>query len=158
MTINNPASSAPTHSSPLHRNEAITTESNSTLGQHDDSIEKIDTVVERGGSRVVFPLHSMNRSRVSRMQTNGTRRVSRIESLTRTATRVDQWSHPLSAIKSSLDCVVDFDGIDDPYRPMNWPFRKKVVTTLLYGFTTMGSTWATAVSVSNASMPLLWAN
>jgi MFS family permease len=40
---------------------------------------------------------------------------------------------------------VDFDGPDDPYRPINWPFRKKVVTTLLYGLTTMGSTWASSV-------------
>jgi hypothetical protein len=29
---------------------------------------------------------------------------------------------------------VDFDGPDDPYHPMNWPFRKKVVTTALYGY------------------------
>lgn len=40
---------------------------------------------------------------------------------------------------------MDFDGEDDPYRPLSWPFRKKVVTTLLYGLTTMGSTWASSV-------------
>jgi hypothetical protein len=40
---------------------------------------------------------------------------------------------------------VDFDGEDDPYRPLNWPFRKKVVTTMLYGLTTMGATWSSSV-------------
>jgi multidrug resistance protein len=28
---------------------------------------------------------------------------------------------------------------------MNWTFRKKVITTMLYGFTTMGSTWASSI-------------
>ena len=41
--------------------------------------------------------------------------------------------------------LVDFDGPDDPYHPLNWPFGKKVATTLIYGLTTMGSTWATSV-------------
>ncbi|OCL02202.1 MFS general substrate transporter, partial [Glonium stellatum] len=41
--------------------------------------------------------------------------------------------------------IVDFDGPNDPYNPLNWPFKKKVITTVLYGFTTMGSTWASSV-------------
>lgn len=40
---------------------------------------------------------------------------------------------------------MDFDGVDDPYLPLNWPFRKKVITTILYGLTTMGTTWSTAI-------------
>ena len=71
-----------------------------------------------------------------------TQRVSRIQSLTRRRTRFE---HPLSHVQTSADVVVDFDGPDDPYRPMNWPFRKKIITTVLYGFTTMGSTWASSV-------------
>ncbi|KAI9722945.1 MAG: hypothetical protein M1812_001394 [Candelaria pacifica] len=58
-----------------------------------------------------------------------------------------RFSHPLSNTKTNEDAIVDFDGPDDPYRPLNWPFRKKVITTLLYGLTTMGSTWASSVSV-----------
>ena len=59
--------------------------------------------------------------------------------------RPTAFNHPLSHVKTSTDVVVDFDGPDDPYRPINWPFRKKVITTVLYGFTTMGSTWASSV-------------
>ena len=55
------------------------------------------------------------------------------------------FSHPLTVEKTSQDYIVDFDGPDDPYRPMNWPFRKKVITTALYGFTTMGATFASSV-------------
>lgn len=28
---------------------------------------------------------------------------------------------------------MDFEGNDDLYRPVNWPLRKKLITTLLYG-------------------------
>ena len=71
-------------------------------------------------------------------------RVSRIQSLTNRKLRTN-FTHPLSHVETSEDVLVDFDGPDDPYRPLNWPFRKKVITTLLYGFTTMGSTWASSV-------------
>ena len=60
-------------------------------------------------------------------------RISRIQSLTQ---RRAVFDHPLSHVKTSADFLVDFDGPDDPYRPINWPFRKKVITTVLYGFTT----------------------
>jgi MFS transporter, DHA1 family, multidrug resistance protein len=39
---------------------------------------------------------------------------------------------------------VDFDGDDDPYRPINWTMKKKVITTALYGLTTMTAAWASA--------------
>ncbi|OAX82965.1 hypothetical protein ACJ72_02683 [Emergomyces africanus] len=55
------------------------------------------------------------------------------------------FTHPLSHQKTSPDVIVDFDGPDDPYNPKNWPFRKKAITTLLYGLTTMGSTWSSAI-------------
>ncbi|KAJ5519534.1 hypothetical protein N7453_001956 [Penicillium expansum] len=55
------------------------------------------------------------------------------------------FTHPVSHIKSADDTVVDFDGPDDPYRPINWSFRKKALTTILYGMTTMGATWASSI-------------
>ena len=73
--------------------------------------------------------------------------VSPVQPLSRTSTLSDQRSHTLADVKTSSDFIVDFDGEDDPYRPTNWPFRKKLVTTLLYGLTTMGSTWASSVLV-----------
>lgn len=69
-------------------------------------------------------------------------RISRIQSLQQRRT---VFEHHLSHVKTNADVVVDFDGPDDPYRPINWPFRKKVITTVLYGFTTMGSTFASSV-------------
>ncbi|KAL8867338.1 MAG: hypothetical protein Q9174_005727, partial [Haloplaca sp. 1 TL-2023] len=70
-------------------------------------------------------------------------RISRIQTLTRRQTT--QFTHPLSHVKTREDVLVDFEGHEDPYHPINWPFRKKVTTTVLYGFTTMGSTWASSV-------------
>ncbi|KAF4984058.1 hypothetical protein FZEAL_671 [Fusarium zealandicum] len=81
--------------------------------------------------------------------TNGvglTQTISRRESMiSRIRTRpVPLFTHPLSHVKTTEDELVDFDGPDDPYRPMNWPMKKKVVTTMLYGLVTMGATWASA--------------
>ncbi|KAK2784519.1 hypothetical protein FQN52_008940 [Onygenales sp. PD_12] len=89
------------------------------------------------------------------------RRLSRIESAISSASQhystalgvvrsraPDQthpFTHPLTHQKTTEDVIVDFDGPDDAYNPLNWPFRKKAITTLLYGLTTMGSTWSSAV-------------
>jgi hypothetical protein len=62
--------------------------------------------------------------------------ISRIRS--REPGQTARFTHPLSHSKTTEDVIVDFDGPDDPYRPLNWGFRKKAVTTVLYGLTTMG--------------------
>ncbi|CAI7598312.1 unnamed protein product [Penicillium discolor] len=69
--------------------------------------------------------------------------VSRIRS--REPGQTAKFSHPLTHTKTSPDVIVDFDGPDDPYRPLNWSFRKKAITTVLYGLTTMGATWASSI-------------
>lgn len=72
-------------------------------------------------------------------------RITRTQSLTNRGSYRNRFTHPLSHAKTTDAEIVDFDGEDDPYRPINWPFRKKVITTMLYGLTTMGSTWASSV-------------
>jgi len=71
-----------------------------------------------------------------RLQSQAQSIVSRIRS--REPGQTARFSHPLTREKTSSDSLVTFDGDDDPYRPMNWNFKKKVVTTVLYGLTTMG--------------------
>jgi DHA1 family multidrug resistance protein-like MFS transporter len=76
------------------------------------------------------------------------RTISRRETvLSRIRSRppIGNFSHPLTYNRTSVEELVDFDGPDDPYKPLNWTLKKKVYTTLLYGFTTMGSTWASSV-------------
>lgn len=58
---------------------------------------------------------------------------------------VPPFSHPLSHTPTSTKVLVDFDGPDDPYRPINWPLKKKIITTALYGTATMTATFASAV-------------
>ncbi|EEP77474.1 conserved hypothetical protein [Uncinocarpus reesii 1704] len=55
------------------------------------------------------------------------------------------FTHPLGNEKTSADVIVCFNGSNDPYNPLNWAFRKKALTTLLYALTTFGSTWASAI-------------
>ena len=76
------------------------------------------------------------------------RSVSRVESTLsqiRSRKPVPPFGHPLASQKTGPDVIVEFEGPDDPYLPRNWAFQKKVVTTFLYGLTTMGSTWASSV-------------
>jgi DHA1 family multidrug resistance protein-like MFS transporter len=75
------------------------------------------------------------------------RTVSRRDTvLSRIRTRPDvaPFSHPLAHQATTADVLVDFEGEDDPYRPMNWPTKKKINTTLMYGLTTMSATWASS--------------
>ena len=55
------------------------------------------------------------------------------------------FSHPLTNQQTAPDVIVDFDGPDDPYRPINWLFKKKCITTLLYGLTTMTTTLGSSI-------------
>lgn len=43
------------------------------------------------------------------------------------------------------DNIVTFDSPDDPCNPKNWPSRKKIIITMLFGMTTMCSTFASSV-------------
>jgi hypothetical protein len=60
--------------------------------------------------------------------------------------------HALSHQKTEVDVIVDFDGLRDPYRPLNWPARKKIITVLLYGLTTMCSSWGTSMYPAQANI------
>lgn len=60
---------------------------------------------------------------------------------------------PIGSLPSSMlnipptgpDVIVNFEDEKDPYNPLNWPFKKKVITTILYGLTTLGASFASAV-------------
>lgn len=52
--------------------------------------------------------------------------------------------HPLSIKKTTEDVIVHFDGPEDPYKALNWMPKKKIITTALYGLTTMTATWASS--------------
>lgn len=62
----------------------------------------------------------------------------------RSRPNIAPFSHPLAHQPTTVDVIVDFDGPDDPYRPLNWPLKKKVLTTMMYGLTTMSATWASS--------------
>ncbi|QSS60808.1 polyamine transporter 1, partial [Histoplasma capsulatum] len=97
---------------------------------------------------------NLPRNRTSSISTHQSASLSRIQSAISTVSQhynatlnhvrsrnPDQmrpFTHPLSHQKTSRDTLVDFDGSDDAYHPMNWSFRKKAITTFLYGLTTMG--------------------
>ncbi|PVI05589.1 MFS general substrate transporter [Periconia macrospinosa] len=75
------------------------------------------------------------------------RQLSRREStLSRVRSRppIPPFTHPLAHQPTTEDVLVDFDGPDDPYRPLNWTTKKKAITTMLYGLCTMSATWASS--------------
>ena len=57
---------------------------------------------------------------------------------------VPHFTHQHEDKPTEEDQIVDFDGDDDPYHPVNWAIRKKIITTATYGFLTMSATWASS--------------
>ncbi|KAJ5802567.1 uncharacterized protein N7503_005017 [Penicillium pulvis] len=125
---------------------ANTTEHDYDCHSSSDDIESHDQ--EIGGADNTEPIAPLDKqstaaSGISVFEERAQSIVSRIRS--RDPGQVAKFTHPLSHTKTSPDVIVDFEGPDDPYRPLNWGFRKKAVTTVLYGLTTMGTTWASSI-------------
>ena len=85
-------------------------------------VEKGSAALEQGG----VPARRVESARITRVQSISSRRAYD-----------NTFSHPLAHVKTTQDVIVDFDSADDTYNPLNWPLRKKVVTTALYGLCTM---------------------
>lgn len=49
---------------------------------------------------------------------------------------------------TQYESYVDFDGATDPAHPVNWTYRKKIMTTFLYSLTTMSTPFASAMLVN----------
>ena len=94
-------------------------------------------------------LRSQRPSTLSRTTSQRLERVNTTEStaLSTIRSRVPRrpFNHPLAHEKTQPDVLVDFEGPDDPYRPLNWLFKKKATTTILYGLTTMSATLASSI-------------
>ena len=88
------------------------------------------------------PPHSLHRSDSHRSSIKST--GSRLSSFEMPIV-AQRLSYPVPKEMTGPEVIVDFDGKDDPYRPINWPFSKKVITTTLYGFTTCWVTFASAI-------------
>lgn len=121
--------------------------------ESDSSTERESIRQEKRRSRDDYNGEDLERQATVQSKTGSEarQRISRIQSIT--TSRKKTFTHPLAHVKTTEADIVTFDGEDDPYRPVNWPFRKKAITTLLYGLTTMGSTLASAI-YAGASMQL----
>ncbi|RAL66338.1 hypothetical protein DID88_006007 [Monilinia fructigena] len=94
---------------------------------------------------IVLDLERQDTLRRSAVEIKSTpARVTRSQSLTHLSIK-QKFTHPYFHMKTTEAELVDFSGPDDPYQPLNWPFRKKLITTLVYGLFTMTSTWASSV-------------
>lgn len=104
-------------------------------------IENEDEVSRKlsGASSALTSQMSHTMSRASRRRT-----AQSVLSRIRSRAPVGNFTHPLAHEKTSVADLVDFEGPDDPYRPVNWPMKKKIIATALYGMTTMTATWASA--------------
>lgn len=88
-------------------------------------------------------VQSLPRPELRRTQSRQSSMISVVRS--RNPASIRPFTHKLERQQTGQDVIVDYDGDDDPYRPFNWPIKKKVLTTALYGFTTMGATFASSV-------------
>ncbi|KAK5993038.1 Efflux pump bik6 [Cladobotryum mycophilum] len=105
---------------------------------HRPTLQEIRTSGSRSSSR--------SRTRAETSAVGLAKTISRRDTvISRIRSRpVYHFTHPLAHAPTSVDQLVDFDGPDDPYHPLNWPMHKKVLTTALYGFVTMSATYASS--------------
>ncbi|KXJ91939.1 major facilitator superfamily domain-containing protein [Microdochium bolleyi] len=71
-------------------------------------------------------------------------RADTVISRIRSRPAIAPFTHPLAHQKTTEAELVDFEGPEDPYHPLNWSTHKKVGTTMLYGLVTMSATWASS--------------
>jgi len=129
--------------------------SNTTLSDEDEDASSLSDMDEKDGDHdghrptnlEIIRSFSRQRTRTQRDQDlNLTSTVSRRQTaLSKLRSRpIPAFTHPLAHEQTTEISLVDFDGPDDPYKPINWPTKKKVATTLLYGLVTMTATWASS--------------
>ncbi|KNG46409.1 msf membrane transporter [Stemphylium lycopersici] len=136
------------------RRSTSTTDTTSTEHEEDKDVNHDG---HRPSERELSESISQSRSRRSQVREAAATSTGMNQPLSRTLSRRDTvlsrirtrpniapFTHPLAHQPTTADVLVDFDGEDDPYRPMNWPTKKKVTTTMMYGLTTMSATWASS--------------
>lgn len=135
-THQTPSPTPPREQEQLTRNSSQTLETTNTNYRNENGWdeEKGDNDFGRIPTEATGKSSGLSRS-ISRRDTA----ISKIRSRP-----IPVFSHPMSHVPTTADVLVDFDGPDDPYRPMNWPMHKKTSTLLLYGLTTMSATWASS--------------
>lgn len=77
--------------------------------------------------------------------TEGRRRIGEKSNATNNLNNAEKGQAISPQDRSWKDDIVTFDSKDDPQNPKNWSYNRKVLTTFLYGSTTMCSTFASSV-------------
>ncbi len=106
-----------------------------------DSHSTSDALEKRRENDYEIPRHGWGLEKEERSRSNSPARISlsrHTSALTTTLSIIrsrptanrEPFQHVLSTQKTGPDVIVEFDGPNDPYRPLNWPFRKKVITTV----------------------------
>jgi hypothetical protein len=113
---------------------------------HRPSMREISRTISRSSQQSQQARRARAASGASASGAQLGRKVTRRDTvLSRIRSRsIPQFTHPLAHVKTTEADLVDFEGPDDLYHPLNWPFSKKVITTLLYGLLTMSATWASS--------------
>lgn len=122
------------------------------LDGHRPTLREIRSNTSRSSRRSAARSRSRSRNGPCRSESTATTTGSLARSVTRRDTvlsklrsrPVPQFTHPLAHIQTSQAELVEFEGPDDPYHPLNWVTHKKIVTTMLYGLVTMSATWASS--------------
>ncbi|EGZ69589.1 MFS general substrate transporter [Neurospora tetrasperma FGSC 2509] len=156
----------PENQSPMSRRHTDThmNASSSSDDEYDTEKDSDEDADEYDGHRITSRDIRLTRTRTNRSMRSSTKEgpehantTGRLD-LTKTVSRRDtvlsrlrsrptarfEFNHPLAHTPTGKDVIVDFEGPDDPYRPMNWPMKKKIMTTMLYGLITMSASWASS--------------
>ncbi|KAF2120475.1 major facilitator superfamily [Lophiotrema nucula] len=139
---------------PIERTVTVSSGSSSSssatsVRDRDGTMSRLQTQVEEG-----IEVHR-HETALSRIQTQRSQHVGTVGASIKSRTKTRESVKPMPAMGAGKpmppplpereEYVVEFDGHDDPMHAQNWPIRKKVITALILGFTTLTSAFGSSI-------------
>ncbi|KAH6713033.1 MFS multidrug transporter-like protein [Leptodontidium sp. 2 PMI_412] len=135
---------------PSHEIERIPTASSSSTSSSEGSVVRRERLLRRASTQRDLERHPTVLSRIQTAKSQHTGTVGR--SLTG---KSRESKKPLPEmglgkpypplLPAQEEYVVEFDGPDDPLHAQNWPMRKKVLTAVMLGYTTLVSAFTSSI-------------
>ncbi|KAG9230051.1 MFS multidrug transporter-like protein [Amylocarpus encephaloides] len=138
------------HGRPSHEIERIASASSSSTFSSDGSMQRRPTAISRVATQRDLERHPTVLSRIhtARSQHAGTigRTVTSKSRESRRALPEMGLGKPYPPLLPEREeYVVEFSGPDDPMHAQNWPMKKKVLTAIMLGYTTLVSAFTSSI-------------
>ncbi|EPE29515.1 MFS general substrate transporter [Glarea lozoyensis ATCC 20868] len=142
--------SSPAAHHPSHEIERIATSSSTSTSSSEASMERRQTAISRASTQGDLERHPTVLSRIHTARSQHAGTIGRSHT---GKSRDSRRAFPEMGLGKPLppplperdEYVVEFNGPDDPLHAQNWPMRKKVLTAIMLGYTTLVSAFTSSI-------------